>query len=575
MLGAFRQLPFFFLLPPFIFLVSATAWSQDARDLRLEVEFVRGDRPLTSEIRGGVAISRADVILSQVSFQKSDGTWLPNADWNGFFSAAGRGLSPPLRGLPGEPMQAVRFRLGPPPKLNHADPASFGADDPLNPALNNMHWEWQTGFIFLALEGRLAREGQEDRGFSYHIGNDPQHLEITVPIELPADHQTLRLALDLDKVLAFDLADAKPSTHSREGDALAGEIAVHAAGAFHFLATRREMSQENTAAPAVNAPPGTTPYRLEISPRFPKVTLPADNPLTREGIALGKALFSDPALSRDGSVSCASCHQAELAFSDPKPLSTGIGGRLSARHSMPLFNLAWHRSFFWDGRSPTLREQIRVPIEHPDEMGHDLGELVTALEKTYAEAFAKAFGSPGVTEERLGLALEQFLLSLLSQDSRFDRALRGETQFSEEEKRGFQLFITENDPARGLHGADCFHCHGGALFTNHDFHNNGLDSDFSKDAGLAGITENEADLGKFKTPSLRNVALTAPYMHDGRFATLAEVIEHYDSGIHPSPTLDPNLSKHDGLGLSEQDKHDLLAFLHALTDTRFSPPPPP
>ncbi|GAA5481529.1 MbnP family protein [Haloferula sargassicola] len=555
------------ILPPL-----AMAEPTATRDLRIEVDFLRGSDPLTSAAMRGAAISRADLILSDVSFQRPDGSWLPPARWDGFFSATAEDLSPPLRGLPVQEMKAVRFFVGPPEAINHADPASFAADDPLNPARHNMHWEWQSGFIFLALEGRLVGGNQDGRGFSYHLGNDPQRREITVPIELPADHGTLRLGLDLDAVLDFDLTAAPASTHSREGDPLAAELAANTTRAFRFLGTRRELVQPDAAAPAVNAPPGTTPYRLEISHRFPQVQLPADNPLTREGVALGRDLFFDPALSADGSVSCASCHQAEAAFSDPgKARSLGIGGRPTARHGMPLFNLAWAKSFFWDGRSPSLREQVLVPIGHPDEMGHDLAKLPADLEKTYGPRFAAAFGSPGVTNERLGLAFEQFLLSLVSQHSRFDRALAGETEFTPQEKRGFQLFVTENDPARGLRGADCFHCHGGALFTDHDFHNNGLDETFEHDRGRAEVTGNDADLGKFKTPSLRNVALTAPYMHDGRFATLEEVIEHYDSGVRRSATLDPNLSKHDGLGLSAQDKADLTAFLRTLSDPAILP----
>nr|WP_246418040.1 MbnP family protein [Haloferula luteola] len=472
-------------------------------------------------------------------------------------------------------MQAVRFHLGPPAEINHADPALFAVDDPLHPTANRLHWEWQSGFIFLALEGRLANPSAADRGFSYHIGNDPQHVEITVPVKFPAADQTLRLGLDLDALLDFDLETAPPSTHSRVGDPLAPQIARATQHAFHFLDSRPGYRQSASAAPATHAPPGTTPLRLDLSARFPQVQLPADNPLTREGVALGRALFFDPRLSGDGTLSCASCHHPESAFSDPLAKSRGIDGRSPARHSMALFNLAWSPSFFWDGRATRLRDQVLDPIQHPDEMGQALESLPAKLEAPYGEAFAAAFGSPGVSRERLGLALEQYLLSLLSQDSRFDRAMRGEQTFTDAEKRGFQLFITENDPARQLRGADCFHCHGGALFTDHDFHNNGIDSSFPNDRGRAATTGKEDDLGKFKTPSLRNVGLSAPYMHDGRFATLEEVIEHYNSGVHPSPTLDPNLSKHQGLGLSEQDKADLAAFLRTLDDPAFAQTPPP
>jgi cytochrome c peroxidase len=219
-----------------------------------------------------------------------------------------------------------------------------------------------------------------------------------------------------------------------------------------------------------------------------------------------------------------------------------------------------------------------MPIEDPLEMHEKLPQAVAKLsaDKTYPAEFAKAFGSEGVTAERLSLALEQFMLTLISQDSRFDRAARGREELTESEKRGLQLFITEHDPARGLRGADCFHCHGGTLFTDHDFKNTGL-ALTDDDLGRMLVTGRDADRGKFKTPSLRNVAVTAPYMHDGRFATLQEVVEHYDRGVQRTATLDPNLAKHpmSGLGLTADDKRDLVAFLTTLTDESFLNPPKP
>jgi cytochrome c peroxidase len=183
---------------------------------------------------------------------------------------------------------------------------------------------------------------------------------------------------------------------------------------------------------------------------------------------------------------------------------------------------------------------------------------------------SRAFGSPQITAERLGLALEQFLITKVSQEAKFDRAVRGEATFTEEEKRGLQLFVTEHDPKRGLRGADCFHCHGGNLFTSQKFANNGIDAKF-EDKGRNLVTGEDADLGLFKVPSLRNVEVTGPYMHDGRFSTLEEVVEHYNSGVKQSATLDPNLAKHPagGLGLSDSDKQALVAFLETLTDDSF------
>jgi cytochrome c peroxidase len=176
----------------------------------------------------------------------------------------------------------------------------------------------------------------------------------------------------------------------------------------------------------------------------------------------------------------------------------------------------------------------------------------------------------------VGLALEQYLLTLVSQDSRFDRMMKGSERFTAQEKRGFELFLTEHDPAQGLRGGDCFHCHGGALFTNHQFMDIGLPArgpGRKPDAGRQAVTADPADHGKFRTPSLRNVAVTGPYMHDGRFKTLEEVVNHYDHGVQRRPNLDPNLAKHpaEGMQLTAEDKAALVAFLRTLTDPAFVP----
>ena len=188
----------------------------------------------------------------------------------------------------------------------------------------------------------------------------------------------------------------------------------------------------------------------------------------------------------------------------------------------------------------------------------------------YPALFTEAFGSPEITAEKISLALEQFVLTLTSFDSKFDRALRGEAKFTQPEQRGFELFMTEYEPRSGRFGADCFHCHGGALFSDHQFHNNGLDA-VPLDLGRFLVTTNAGDRGKFSTPSLRNIALTAPYMHDGRFKTLEEVVEHYSTGLKRSATLDPNLAKHPdgGVRLMVEDQRALVAFLNTLTDEKF------
>ncbi|MBX7245034.1 MAG: hypothetical protein K1X53_06025 [Candidatus Sumerlaeaceae bacterium] len=312
---------------------------------------------------------------------------------------------------------------------------------------------------------------------------------------------------------------------------------------------------------------------MTISALFPPPSFPQDNPLTEEGVALGKKLFFDKGLSSDGTVSCATCHRGNDAFADSlHAITPGVAGEVGRRNAMPLFNLAWRRGFFWDGRTTVIREQVFHPITDPKEMNQPVDGLMNRIAKDpgYKKAFAAAFGTKPITSATLGLALEQFLLVQISQDSKFDRARRGETTFTQQEERGLELFFTEYDPGRGIRGADCFHCHGNTLFTTERFANNGLDAGDGKDLGRFEVTGREYEKWCFKIPSLRNVELTPPYMHDGRFRTLEEVIEHYDHGVKESRTLDPNLAKHQGaINLSPEDKQALIAFLKTLTDEAF------
>jgi cytochrome c peroxidase len=240
---------------------------------------------------------------------------------------------------------------------------------------------------------------------------------------------------------------------------------------------------------------------------------------------------------------------------------------------MPLFNLAWKTNFFWDGHASSLRQQVLIPVQEHDEMDEPLSDVAKRLQvdPSYPPLFEKAFTSPSITSGRIALALEQFLLTITSYRSKFDMAIAGVSVLSPEERRGFELFMTEYDPRSNRFGADCFHCHGGPLFTDHQFHNTGLD-DFSKDPGLLKTTGKDSDRGKFVTPSLRNVSLSGPYMHDGRFKTLNEVIVHYSEGVHRPPNLDPNLAKHplEGMQLSKDDQNALVSFLKTLADTNIA-----
>lgn len=318
-----------------------------------------------------------------------------------------------------------------------------------------------------------------------------------------------------------------------------------------------------------------TPYVLEYGDLSTPI-LPSDNPLTIQGVALGRMLFYETMLSKDGSQSCASCHRQPDGFSDSTRFSIGVENLPGKRQAMPVFNMAWHtNAFFWDGRAPLLRDQSLKPIQDPLEMNETLPNVVNKLSqsKTYRDQFIRAFGSDEITSEKMSLAMEQFMLSIVSADSKFDKFMAGEVTLTESEERGRLLFTTEYNPFfPDISGADCMHCHGGANFENDQYMNNGLDVQMDiEDPGRQAVTMSPADFGKFKVPSLRNIAVTAPYMHDGRFNTLEEVIDHYNAGIKASSTVDPALlnTMPSGLFLDAQDKIDLINFLKTLTDETF------
>lgn len=553
-----------------------------AADLNLEIVPCANGRPLSAgglTLKSGVSITRADWLVSSLSFQREDGSWLEGAkDWHAYFGLDGRRVGTRADGLPEGEYKAIRFRVGVDPLADASDPNIYPVDSPLHPDVCGLHWSWQGGYIYFALEGKFRRADGKEEGFSYHLARNPDGMVVELPAQISVKAAvTLQLRFHIDQVLEeVDFNKDETSTHSRVGDTLAPRLMTRVKDAFELVGVRPDIFQETETASTVAAkapPAGTSPYKVDITRRFPKVALPADNPLTEEGVELGEKLFSEPRLSVTNTQSCASCHFQANAFTDPRTVSLGAKGQMGVRNAMPLFNLAWASDYFWDGRAPSLREQVLVPIEDPHEMGESLDAVVLKLESdpAYVEDFTKAFGEPGISAEKVALALEQFLLTLVSQDSKFDRAVRKLEQFSPEEKRGLELFVTEFDPARGMRGADCFHCHGGTLFTSHRYADNGLDLD-PKDSGRMKVTGDAADRGKFKIPSLRNIELTAPYMHDGRFKTLEQVVDHYSTGVKRSANLDPNLAKHpdEGLELTESDKKALIAFLRTLTDTKFA-----
>lgn len=317
-----------------------------------------------------------------------------------------------------------------------------------------------------------------------------------------------------------------------------------------------------------------TPSPLKIPQLFEdnilNPVIPSSNPQTVEGIALGKKLFFDPILSADNTQSCADCHAPKNAFSDADRFSDSVDGIRGNRNSMPLFNLAWNydEKFFWDGRSFSLEHQAFIPVSDPIEMKSSWTLLEAELQQhpEYPTLFQKAFGTSTIDSTLVTKAIAQFERTLISSNSKFDKYLLGESTLTPQELNGFNVFM---DEAKG----DCFHCHGSdknPLWTDNKFHNNGLDENFT-DLGLGKVTGDPADNGKFKTPSLRNLVFTAPYMHDGRFATLDEVINHYSEGLKNSLTIDPLMKKvaQGGVQLSDTDKADLKAFLLSLSDNEF------
>ena len=316
------------------------------------------------------------------------------------------------------------------------------------------------------------------------------------------------------------------------------------------------------------------PYNLKIPTLFADKLIapiiPTNNPLTEEGITLGKKLFFDKILSGNGTQSCATCHDPQKAFTDDRQFSDGIDGIFGNRNSMPLFNLAWNfdERFFWDGRALSLERQAFEPVTNPIEMHANWAIVANKLQEhsEYPILFKQAFGTLTIDSTLVTKAIAQFERTIISGNSKFDQFLRGETTLTTEEQNGFDIFM---DEARG----DCFHCHGSnnnPLWTDNSFHNNGLDTTFS-DLGLGAITGDPADNGKFKSPSIRNLVYTAPYMHDGRFSTIEEVINHYSEGLKPSATIDPLMKKvnNGGVNLSAKDKADLKAFLLSLSDLDF------
>ncbi|MDL2326780.1 c-type cytochrome, partial [Bacteroidales bacterium OttesenSCG-928-A14] len=362
---------------------------------------------------------------------------------------------------------------------------------------------------------------------------------------------------------------------------------------FIFSCFRILILSSLLAASCGNKPEETwepTPYNLEIPKFFPTVlNIPADNPLTVEGVELGKALFYDGRLcgytgsNPDSLMSCATCHRKENAYDVgmnnprfPNGVTFGRTGIPTPHNAMPLFNLVFnHEGYFWNGmihpsnpnaNRRTLEDVVTMGIIAPHEMNSTVEKAVAAIRSVsyYPAMFEKAFGTKEINIDRIEKAIAQYIRTLVSGNSKFDRYLRGQEQLTNAELRGYVLFTTEE-------GADCFHCHGSGgnpQFTTNRFYNNGLDSYFADDRDRHAFTGDPADIGAYRAPSLRNIAVTAPYMHDGRFKTLDEVLEFYNTGLNNSAYISPLMHKinQGGALLTPSQMDDLKAFLMTLTD---------
>lgn len=330
--------------------------------------------------------------------------------------------------------------------------------------------------------------------------------------------------------------------------------------------------------PASTVIPVGKPVQIKTPLGLPPVPIPAENPPTEDTIALGRRLYYDPALSIDGTISCASCHAPQFAFSDNRPVSEGVGQKTGTRHAPTVINSAYYTLQFWDGRAPSLEEQAKGPIANPVEMAHSLDGVVNRLQANpqYQDLFKKAWGTDQITIDMVAKSIASFERTVIAGDSPFDRFYYGHDSkaMSPEAQRGLKIFISAKK-------GNCAVCHtigsGYSLFTDNKFHNLGVGADTRgelNDLGRYAITKVDADMGCFKTPSLRNLANRGRYMHDGSFPSVKDALAHYIGGGNWNPHLDKEIHSLDRLSFDERD--DLLQFLEALNGKlpdNIGPPP--
>lgn len=460
----------------------------------------------------------------------------------------------------------------------------FGLDDERNQfeglaaTTSNLVMQWPAflggGYHYMQLDGGWDRGAGAVGPWQAHLGRvqravDPSPYETRFTVELPIQLRTQRATSTLAISMDVNAWFASPNIY---------DFAAIGGAMMDNPAAQQLLSQNGaqvfsigsvSSSPIPPEPPPPPPDTLRIRIRgFPPMPVPADNPTTVEGVALGRRLFYDPILSGDSTQSCASCHAQAFGFSDHgRRTSLGIDHIAGTRNAPALVNVGWSETLFWDGRAVNLETQALEPVPNPIEMHEEWPRAVAKLERQaqYPELFRAAFGSRTITSERTVKAIAQFQRTFVSGNSRYDRFLLTGTGLSESELRGFIVFFSE----RG----ECFHCHVDRTFTDQRFHNNGLDASFA-DIGRFRVTEDPDDRGKFKTPTLRNIVFSAPYMHDGRFATLEDVVEFYDTGGEGTETVNPfilNLRRNraEGNGLTLQEKQDLVSFVKTLTDSTF------
>ncbi|MEO0448670.1 MAG: MbnP family protein, partial [Verrucomicrobiota bacterium] len=356
------------------------------------------------------SVTRADYLVSDVSLVSTGGLLHSLPGSIGFIPTTGGVMT--LPNVPPDRYRALTFFIGPDVDANHSDPAQYDPTHPLHPTLNNLHWDWDGGYIFLALEGHWRTMEQTiPSGYAYHFARDENRIQVTLPLYLHLTTETkIEIALDPSRILqSLSFGEDGATTHSAPGDQVSEVIKKNFPHAFRIASIGPWSDPPPTQRPLpIDFPQDASPLDLAIPAQIPRPLLPTDNPLTKERFALGKRLFHDPLLSRTNTISCSSCHLEAVGFTDLRRFSPGVDGKHPNRHSMPLFNLAWKSKFFWDGRAPSLREQVLQPIEDPLEMDETLPNVIRKVEEDeqYPDLFRAAFASGAVTAENISLALE-------------------------------------------------------------------------------------------------------------------------------------------------------------------------